>query len=67
MRRAADLSVVLDEVLVDANAVAQRRTSEIDAVKTAAAQPRTELGKGLRALAHDLRADANDVTYGDLS
>ena len=66
--KAAKLASVLDEVLVDATAAARRHTAETEAVKTAAAEPRTELARGLRALAREVRASTETiVTYGDLS
>jgi hypothetical protein len=61
------LSLVVDEVLADANATAQRRANETAAVKVAAAQPRTEVARGLRALAADLRTGADQITYADLA
>ena len=61
------LSLVVDEVLADANAVAQRRTKEAAAIKVAAAQPRTEVARSLRSLAADLRSNTSTVTYDDLS
>ena len=61
------LHLVIDEVLADANAVSSRRTKEAAAIKVAAAQPRTEVARGLRALADDLRSTPNAITYGDLT
>lgn len=61
------LSVVVDEVLADANAVSRRRSDETTAIKTAAAQPRTEIARGLRALAADLRSNDDSITYADLT
>jgi hypothetical protein len=61
------LSLVVDEVLAEANAVSQRRANETAAIKTAAAQPRTEVARELRALAADLRTDTDPVTYTDLA
>lgn len=61
------LSLVVDEVLADANATAQRRAGEATAIKVAEAQPRTEVARGLRALAADLRASDDNVTYADLA
>jgi hypothetical protein len=61
------LSLVVDEVLADATAASQRRTKEAEAIKVAEAQPRTEVARGLRTLAADLRATSNAVTYGDLA
>lgn len=61
------LHLVVDEVLADANAVSQRRTKEAEAIKVAEAQPRTEIARGLRALAADLRSTPNSITYDDLS
>jgi hypothetical protein len=60
------LSLVVDQVLADAAASSARRTGEAAAIKTAAAQPRTEVGRALRALAADLRGSTDDVTYADL-
>jgi len=60
------LSLVVDEVLADANAVAQRKTAEVHAVKVAAAQPKTETARGLRALADEIRTASDDVSYDDL-
>ncbi len=61
------LSLVVDEVLADANATAHRRAGEAAAIKVAEAQPRTEVARGLRSLAADLRASNDDVTYADLA
>ena len=61
------LSLVVDEVLTEANAVSERRTKEAAAIKVAAAQPRTEVARGLRALADDLRSNADSITYADLA
>lgn len=61
------LSRVLDEVLAEANAVSSRRTKEAEAIKVAAAQPRTAVARDLRALAADLRASSGAVTYDDLA
>lgn len=61
------LSLVVDEVLAEANAVAQRRAGEVAAIKVAEAQPRTEVARGLRALAAELRADSDTVTYADIA
>jgi len=60
------LSLVVDEVLADAATSARRRAGEVAAVKTAEAQPRTEVGRALHSLAADLRGDSGDVTYADL-
>ena len=60
------LSLVVDEVLADANAVSQRKTAEARAVKVAAAQPKTEMARGLRALANEIRTASDDVSYDDL-
>lgn len=62
-----NLSLVVDEVLADARAATQRRDAEIHAVKTAAAEPRTEEARGLRRLATDLRTMTDDITYDDLA
>lgn len=61
------LSLVVDEVLAEANAVSSRRTKEAAAIKIAEAQPRTEVARGLRALAANLRSTPNTITYGDLT
>ena len=61
------LSVVVDEVLADAHAVAQRSTKEAEAIKVAEAQPRTEVARDLRALAADLSAKNDSITYDDLA
>ncbi len=61
------LSLVVDEVLTEANAVSERRTKEATAIKVAAAQPRTEVARGLRALADDLRSSTDSITYADLA
>lgn len=60
------LSLVVDEVLADAATSARRRADEVQAVKTAEVQPRTEVARGLRALAANLRDDSIDVGYADL-
>lgn len=61
------LSLVVDEVLIEANAVARRHAGEAAAIKTAEAQPRTEVARGLRALAADLRGSSDAITYNDLA
>lgn len=61
------LSLVVDEVLAEANSTSRRRADEATAIKIAAAQPRTEVARGLRALASDLRADSGALTYDDLT
>jgi hypothetical protein len=61
------LSLVVDEVLAEAHAVSQRRADEVAAIKVAEAQPRTEVARGLRSLAAELRADANTITYADIA
>lgn len=61
------LASTLDAVLVEATTAANRRAGEVEAVKVAEAAPRTELAIGLRALARDVRAASNDISYGDLS
>lgn len=66
-RKHAHLSLVIDEVVADATNASQRRARETEVVKTAAAQPRTEVARGLRALAADLRANTGDITYADLT
>lgn len=67
MSRTHNLSAVLDEVLSSANAVSQRRAGESLAIKQAAAAPRTDLARGLRALADEIRSAPIDVTYDDLA
>lgn len=61
------LSLVVDEVLEQATAATQRKTAETRAVKVAAAQPKTELGRGLRALADEARVASDDLTYADFA
>lgn len=61
------LSLVVDEVLTEAHAVSERRTKEATAIKVAEAQPRTEVARGLRALAADLRSNTDSITYADLA
>jgi hypothetical protein len=60
------LSLVVDEVLTAANAATQRKVAETTAVKVAAAQPKTEMARGLRALAAEIRTASDDVSYDDL-
>ena len=60
------LSLVVDEVLAAANEAMQRKTAETTAIKVAAAQPKTEMARGLRALANEIRTASNDVSYDDL-
>lgn len=67
MKTTTKLASVLDDILVAASTATQQRASEAEAIKVAEAAPRTELGIGLRALAHQVRASSNDITYGDLS
>jgi hypothetical protein len=66
-RQRAHLSVVVDEVLAEANAATRRRDDESRAIKTAAAAPRTDLARGLRTLADATRGDRDDITYADLA
>lgn len=61
------LARAIDEVLADAHAATEQRTAEAVAIKVAAAAPRTELGRDLHALASQVRADHDDVTYADLA
>lgn len=61
------LSLVVDEVLAEANAASQRHANEVAAIKVAEAQPRTEVARGLRALAAELRADSDPITYADIA
>lgn len=60
------LSLVVDEVLAEANAASHRKTAETHAIKVAAAQPKTETARGLRALADEVRTASSDVSYDDL-
>lgn len=60
------ISTVLDQVLETAVETQRRQQAEREAVKVAAAVPRSELSRGLRDLASSLRADADDITYTDL-
>lgn len=60
------LSLVVNEVLAEANAATQRRDGEARAIKAAAAAPRTDLARGLRALADEVRNAPVDITYDDL-
>jgi hypothetical protein len=66
-RSRAHLSVVVDQVLAEANAASQRKSDESRAVKEAAAMPRTDLARDLRALADAVRNDPVDITYADLA
>jgi len=59
------LSLVVDEVLADANAVSQRKTAEVAAIKVAAAQPKTAMARNLRTLADEIRTTTDDVSYDD--
>lgn len=61
------LSLVVDEVLADAGMASQRRDAEIQAIKVAAAAPKTDAARGLRSLADTLRAHSDDVSYDDLA
>lgn len=61
------LSLVVDQVVSEASAAARRREGEARAVKEAAAQPKTDLARGFRALAAELRSHSDDVTYADLA
>lgn len=67
MKGSTKLATVLDTVVDEAKAAAAQRSAEVAIVKEAAAAPRTELGKGLRSLAQQLRSSKDDLTYGDLS
>lgn len=66
-RARAHLSLVVDQVVAEANAVARRRDDETRAVKEAAALPKTDLARDLRALADAVRNDSVDITYADLA
>jgi hypothetical protein len=59
------LSIVVDEVLAAANEATARKTAETHAIKVAAAQPKTETARGLRALADTIRTATDDVSYDD--
>jgi hypothetical protein len=63
----SDLSAVLDAVLASANTVSRRQADENHAIKEAAAAPRTDLARDLRALADEVRCVPIDVTYADLA
>ena len=60
-------TVWLDDILVEASESKKQRAAEAQAIKVAEAAPRTELAIGLRALARQVRASSDDITYGDLS
>jgi hypothetical protein len=64
--RTRNLSLVVDEVLAEANEVSRRRAGEDAAIKEAAAQPKTALARELHALANGLRSDTNDIDFTDL-
>lgn len=61
------LSLVVDEVLAEAKTASQRRANEVAAIKVAEAQPRTEVARGLRSLASELRAGSDSITYADIA
>lgn len=61
------LSLVVDEVLAEANTVSMRKNAETTAIKVAAAQPKTETARSLRALADEVRTASDDVTYDDFT
>jgi hypothetical protein len=61
------LSLVVDEVLAEAKTASRRRAGEVAAIKVAEAQPRTEVARGLRALASELRTDSGSITYADIT
>lgn len=65
--RNRNLSLVVDEVLAEANEANRRRAGEDAAIKEAAAQPKTALARDLRALANGLRSKTNDVDFTDLT
>ncbi len=65
-RARTHLSLVVDQVIAEANSVAHRRDHETHAIKTAEAQPKTELAHNLRALAADVRSHEDRVSYADL-
>ncbi len=66
MKGPVNIGSVVDDVLAEANAARARRDAETTAIKVAEAQPRTQLGRGLRSLADALRSSPDDVTYADL-
>ena len=59
------LSLVVDEVLADAHTASQRKTAEATVIKVAAAQPKTEMARGLRMLANEIRTTSDDMSYDD--
>lgn len=68
MKGLTKLAYVLDEVLHEAATAEAARTAQVEAIKVAAAAPRSALARGLRTLAHQVRtAGADEITYGDLS
>jgi len=67
VKRPQHLSLVIDEVLADAAAVAQVKTAETNAIKVAAAQPKTEIARSFRTLADDVRNMSDDVSYDDFA
>jgi hypothetical protein len=67
VRRAQHLSLVIDEVLSEADTATRRKTAEAHAIKVAASQPKTEIARGFRTLADDVRGMSDDVSYDDLA
>jgi hypothetical protein len=67
VRRTQHLSLVIDEVLAEANTATQRKTAEAKAIKVAASQPKTEIARSFRALADDVRGMSDDVSYDDFT
>jgi len=66
-RSRAHLSLVLDEVLAEAQSASTRKHAEVVAIKTAAALSKNETVRALRQLASDLGNDIGNVTYDDLT
>lgn len=60
------LSETIDQILADAEGAERRRSAESKAIKAAEETPRTEVGRGLRALAQSLRSPAPALSYADL-
>ena len=67
MKRTPHLSLVIDEVLSEATATSQRKIAEAQAVKVAAAQPKTEIARGFRTLADEIRNMSDVMSYDDMA
>lgn len=65
-RGIAHMSLVVDDVLKQASDATELRTKEASALRIAETMPKTSMARGFRALADNLRAPSDDVSYDDI-